>query len=85
MNPLINSEEIIDKLLIANYSPPVVASQVLISSAEKMIELYSDNPAFGSPFNTGNETFGLSPFFKQAAAIGTTSWSLLEQLFNICK
>jgi acetylcholinesterase len=73
MNPHINSEEIIDKVLIANYSPPIVASQVLDSSVEKLIDLYPDNPAFGSPFNTGNETFGLSPFFKQGAAIGTTT------------
>ncbi|SRR6266576_5954823 len=80
INPHINSEEIVDRLLIANYSPPVVASQVLNSSAEKLIELYPDNPAFGSPFNTENETFGLSPFFKQAAAIGTISWSMLSTI-----
>ena len=73
MDPLIDSEDIVDHLLIANYSPPVVALQVLKSNAEKLIELYPDDPPFESPFNTANESFGLSPYFKQAAAIGATS------------
>ena len=72
VNPLIKSEDIVDQILIANYSPPIVALQVLKSDAEKLIELYPDDPAFGSPFNTTNETVVLSPYFKQAAAIGAT-------------
>ena len=31
--------------------------------------LYPEDPAEGSPFGTGNETFGLSPAFKQASAL----------------
>ena len=31
--------------------------------------VYPNIPSQGSPFGTGNETFGLSPVFKQAAAI----------------
>ncbi|KAF8726489.1 hypothetical protein AX14_007832 [Amanita brunnescens Koide BX004] len=69
VNPLIKSEDIVDQILIANYSPPIVALQVLKSDAEKLIELYPNDPAFGSPFNTTNETVVLSPYFKQAAAI----------------
>ena len=34
-----------------------------------LISLYPDSPAFGSPFDTGNNTFGIDPGFKRAAAI----------------
>jgi len=36
---------------------------------DRVLELYPDDPAQGSPFGTGNQTFGLSPVFKRAAAI----------------
>ncbi|WVF69607.1 hypothetical protein IAT40_004385 [Kwoniella sp. CBS 6097] len=35
----------------------------------QLTQLYPNDPSLGSPFGTGNETFGLSPSFKQAAAI----------------
>ena len=34
-----------------------------------LLTLYPDNPALGSPFGTGNETFGLSSEYKRAAAL----------------
>ncbi len=34
-----------------------------------LMQLYPDNPALGSPFGTGNETFGLSSEYKRVAAI----------------
>ena len=34
-----------------------------------ILQMYTDDPAVGSPFGTGNETFGLSSQFKRAAAI----------------
>lgn len=34
-----------------------------------VVSAYSDDPAAGSPYNTGSNTFGLSPFFKKAASI----------------
>ncbi|KAK4688859.1 hypothetical protein P7C73_g1244, partial [Tremellales sp. Uapishka_1] len=40
-----------------------------LTTTAEILTLYPDNPALGSPFNTGNQTFGLSPSFKQAAAI----------------
>ena len=36
---------------------------------EDLLTLYPDIPALGSPFGTGNQTFGLSPIFKEFAAI----------------
>ena len=38
------------------------------TTVEQLLELYSEDPAQGSPFGTGNETFGLSPAFKRASA-----------------
>ena len=54
--------------LIFNLTPPVVPESVLQSTVDRILELYPDDPALGSPFNTGNNTFGL-PGFKRAAAI----------------
>ena len=34
-----------------------------------LLQLYPDDAALGSPFGTGNETFGLSSQYKRAAAI----------------
>ena len=36
---------------------------------QKILTLYPDDPALGSPFGTGNETFGLSSEYKRAAAM----------------
>ncbi|CAK5278640.1 unnamed protein product [Mycena citricolor] len=48
---------------------PSVSPAVLQSSVTELLELYPDVPALGSPFGTGNNTFGLSSQFKRAAAI----------------
>jgi acetylcholinesterase len=40
-----------------------------------LVSSYPDDPTQGSPYNTGSNTFGLSPFFKKAASIvGDTSF-----------
>ena len=36
---------------------------------QELLALYPDDPALGSPFGTGNETFGLSPEYKRLASI----------------
>ncbi|KAK0194626.1 Alpha/Beta hydrolase protein [Armillaria mellea] len=36
---------------------------------DDFLALYPDDPAAGSPYNTGNETFGLSPIYKKCAAL----------------
>ncbi|KAG6886965.1 hypothetical protein C0992_001421, partial [Termitomyces sp. T32_za158] len=79
----VNSEEQIHNLIIANFSPPIVSAQELERTADKLIELYPDIPALGSPFNTGNETFGLSSVFKQAAALdGDLAFQAQRRNFN---
>lgn len=54
---------------IETYSPSLVGSDVLQATVDKLLELYPDVPALGSPFNTGNDTFGLPSNYKRAAAI----------------
>ncbi|KIJ52838.1 hypothetical protein M422DRAFT_155922, partial [Sphaerobolus stellatus SS14] len=56
--------------IMANFNPPTVSTQSLSNAADDLLKLYPvDDPTVGSPFNTGNETFGLSPVFKTAAAV----------------
>ncbi|KAJ7584647.1 extracellular triacylglycerol lipase precursor [Mycena floridula] len=63
--------ELIDETLLSNFSPPVegVNMSTLTASIAKVLKLYPNDPALGSPFNTGNETFGLSRGYKRASAI----------------
>ncbi|KAF8056297.1 extracellular triacylglycerol lipase precursor [Lyophyllum atratum] len=65
----INSEGQVRDSIIANFSPPIVSTATLASTADKLLQLYPDDPAVGSPFGTGNQTFGLSSVFKQVAAL----------------
>ncbi|KAF8831846.1 hypothetical protein HHX47_DHR1000916 [Lentinula edodes] len=65
-------EELITEFIIANYSPPAVptvSESQLENATARLLELYPDVPALGSPFNTGNDTFGLSPGFKRICAL----------------
>ncbi|OBZ76232.1 Lipase 2 [Grifola frondosa] len=41
----------------------------LTAAANNLLVLYPDIPALGSPYNTGNETFGLSPEYKRLSSI----------------
>ncbi|KXN91359.1 Lipase 1 [Leucoagaricus sp. SymC.cos] len=86
--PSINSEAQIRDSIIANLSPPVVPESRLENTVDKILQLYPDIPALGSPFITGNETFGLSigdilfnsqrRFFQQTAArAGVKSWGYI--------
>ncbi|KAF9045371.1 esterase 1 [Panaeolus papilionaceus] len=55
--------------IIASYSPPLVDPAVLQATADRLLELYPDDPADGSPFDTGVSTFGLPSGFKREAAL----------------
>ncbi|KAJ6571669.1 esterase 1, partial [Mycena capillaripes] len=72
--PLINSTFTIESYLIANYTTSTVPAKELKEAVEKLLQLYPDVPALGSPFNTGNATFGLSSQFKRFAAILGDVW-----------
>ena len=64
------SEQELKNDIIANFTPPVGPQEELDDVADKLLQLYPNVPALGSPYNTGNKTFGLNSVFKQAAAIG---------------
>jgi len=54
--------------IITNFTPSLVGNSLLDATADRLLELYPDDPALGSPFNTGDNDFGL-PGFKRSAAI----------------
>ncbi|KAF7341174.1 Carboxylic ester hydrolase [Mycena venus] len=62
-----NSSEMIKADIIANYS--LDNTKALGKAADELLRLYPDIPALGSPFGTGNQTFGLNSNFKRLAAI----------------
>lgn len=68
--------------LTFNLTPAVVPEAVLQSTINKILELYPDDPALGSPFNTGNDTFGM-PGFKRLAAICKTSKPYKHTFFRL--
>ena len=55
--------------LIETYIPSQPGPGTLQATVNKLLALYPDDPALGSPFNTGNQTFGLPSNYKRAAAI----------------
>ncbi|KAF8178205.1 Alpha/Beta hydrolase protein [Mycena galopus ATCC 62051] len=68
LSSAINStSEIVDQLDTSFY--PCASASLLQNATDTLLELYPDIPALGCPFDTGNDTFGISPVFKQAAAL----------------
>ncbi len=65
----INSTAEIEDMLSALLSPPLVSSEALAATIARLLELYPDVPALGSPFGTGNASFGLSSEYKRYAAL----------------
>ncbi|KAJ7450829.1 extracellular triacylglycerol lipase precursor [Mycena latifolia] len=70
VDPTVNSTDEIFESLVA-MSSPSISPTALENAVSELLQLDPDIPALGSPFNTGNNTFGLSTQFKRAAAIGT--------------
>ncbi|KAJ7436834.1 extracellular triacylglycerol lipase precursor [Mycena latifolia] len=67
--PLMNSTAMVRSHLISNLTTSTMPRQKLEAAVGKLLALYPDVPALGSPFNTGNATFGLSSQYKRYAAI----------------
>ncbi|KAJ7134800.1 extracellular triacylglycerol lipase precursor [Mycena epipterygia] len=63
------SSAFIKTYITAAYSPPLVTAAELSSKIDELLALYPDDPALGSPYNTGNETFGLNSGWKRATSI----------------
>ncbi|ESK89120.1 extracellular triacylglycerol lipase precursor [Moniliophthora roreri MCA 2997] len=66
----ITDERDLRNILIANYTVfPGRTSPNLDDAVSTILKLYPDIPALGSPYNTGNETFGLSTTYERSSAI----------------
>ncbi|KAF7365810.1 Carboxylic ester hydrolase [Mycena venus] len=67
------SSDMIKAALTQLYSPPVpgVTDDELSDKIDELLMLYPDDPALGSPYNTGNETFGLPSGWKRSTSICT--------------
>jgi acetylcholinesterase len=59
--------------LNTNYTPSPLGPSALKAGLDKVILLYPDDPSAGSPFNTGNETYGTGPGYKNGSAIRMAS------------
>ncbi|KAF5342764.1 hypothetical protein D9758_017035 [Tetrapyrgos nigripes] len=87
----INSTQAIsDTILGSPPSPPnaspsqrKVQLQELQYIFEQTLALYPNIPSLGSPFDTGNETFGLDPEYKRSAAVSTDKGFQAERRFHI--
>ncbi|KAJ7912062.1 esterase 1, partial [Mycena leptocephala] len=69
-----NSAQMVKASIIANYSLSSTPDIHLVEAADRLLELYPDIPSLGSPFSTGNGTFGLDGEFKRLAAITGDLW-----------
>lgn len=87
------TKEAIHSVIRANYSPPVVPGDEWEQTIQNFVDSYPfDDVTFGSPFNTGNETFGLSQGYKTMAAISKSGFFLNNSYadlsfswgFNVC-
>jgi len=58
-----------------------VSSLELSTSVTKLLAMYPDNPAAGSPYGTGQDTFGnLTPAYKKAASISELNTFRTDEL-----
>ncbi|KAJ4490839.1 extracellular triacylglycerol lipase precursor [Lentinula aciculospora] len=68
VDPTVNyTTTLVGLVLQEQFSPPILPQTTI----NEMLELYPDILALGCPFGTGSETFGLSPGYKEAAALAT--------------
>ncbi|KAJ6606261.1 esterase 1, partial [Mycena vulgaris] len=50
-------------------TPSPKGQDALEAAADRILELYPNDPSMGSPFGTGNETFGVGMQYKRYAAV----------------
>jgi carboxylesterase type B len=62
--------EALKAMLIAINTSPGGSPSVLEATADKILKLYPEDPAVGSPYGTGDELFGLPASYKRHASIG---------------
>ncbi|TFK25302.1 triacylglycerol lipase 3 [Coprinopsis marcescibilis] len=57
------------RAVLVGFSSPSLDQPRLINAIERMLELYPDIPALGSPYGTGEELFGLPSAYKRLSAL----------------
>ena len=65
----ISSPDLLTAFLTKLTAPLAQTPELQALVVNTWLQLYPDIPSEGSPFNTGNETFGLSPEWKRGSAI----------------
>ncbi|KAJ7507037.1 extracellular triacylglycerol lipase precursor [Mycena galericulata] len=68
---IVNTTEGVKETYVSQYSPPVPPEtmETLEAAVDTLLKLYPIIPALGSPYDTGNNTFGLGPEYKRSSAI----------------
>ena len=61
--------DVVDFLDVIDQPFTTTPSAAFQGDIKELLELYPDNPSLGSPFGTGNNTFGAGAEYKRAAAI----------------
>ncbi|KAF5334207.1 hypothetical protein D9758_017975 [Tetrapyrgos nigripes] len=87
----VNSTQAISDMILGSPPSPPNASpsqrkaqlQELQYILDETLALYPNISSLGSPFNTGNETFGLDPEYKRTAAAATDMGFHAERRFHI--
>ncbi|KAJ7491235.1 extracellular triacylglycerol lipase precursor, partial [Mycena latifolia] len=64
-----NSSDTIRNYIIVPSTPSPGGQSALEAAADRILELYPGDPSLGSPFGTGNETFGVGSQYKRFAAV----------------
>ncbi|KAJ7239771.1 esterase 1 [Mycena haematopus] len=68
ISPSINSSQQTKDFLLSLTAPGIL-TPALNASIDNLLRLYPDIPALGSPFDTGNDTFGLNSQYKRATSV----------------
>ena len=61
--------------LNANATPSPLGADALRAGMDRVMSLYSRDPSAGSPYGTGNQTFGTGTGYKWGAAVRESSSS----------
>lgn len=70
--------------IFTNASDSSTAGDALLKQKiNDLLVLYPDLPALGSPYGTGNETFGLSSQFKRLAAISKLAYFCISAFVSL--
>lgn len=71
-------------LLATREVPFQSPSSAFSQAAQTLVGLYPDNPSAGSPFDTGDNTFGLNPEFKRmSAVVGDFEYQALRRAWSV--